>query len=224
MLVTSGLHGRNPWLVAYPDRYALALGILLALMPAGRAVSLDARRRGPAPVPVWCRRLLQVQIAVLYTATGLEKTGATWHAEGTAIYYTLVNPYNRHFDLATWLAPLQPYVLRPLTWFILVWEVAFGGFVAAHALREATAWRRLPDLRWLFLGFGALMHTGIALGTYVMYFSALALAAYAVFLTPEEARSLLARATSLRAVRGARGRAEQRGAARSSASFDLRPT
>lgn len=203
MSVTASLHGRNPWLIAYPDRYALVLGVLLALMPSGRGFSLDARRIGDRPVPVWCRRLLQVQIAILYTATGLDKSGVTWRGEGTAIYYTLVNPYNRHFDIATWLAPLQPWVLRPMTWFTLVWEVAFGGFVAVFALREASAWRNVPDLRWLFLGYGVLMHLGIALGTYVMYFSALAIAAYAAFLTPEEARRCITWLRTRRSTTGA---------------------
>lgn len=191
-VVWLSLLGRNPLLYSLPDQLHSALIAWLALMPAGRGLSLDARWRGKGgPVPVWCRRIVQLQLAVMYTTTGLAKSGATWKAEGTAIYYSLVNPYNRHFDVAPALAAIHPYVLRPLTWVVLVWEVAFGGFVLAHWLRER--WRRVPDLRIVFLGFGAAMHLGIQAMLYVAWFTPLTLASYLAFLSPVEARALLDR-------------------------------
>lgn len=184
--------GRNPLLYAMPDQLHTAMITWLALMPTGRGLSLDARWRGKGgPVPVWCRRIVQLQLAVMYTMTGLAKHGATWKADGTAIYFSLVSPYNRHFDLTYPLAVLQPYVLRPITWVVLVWEVGFAGFVATHWLRER--WRRIPDLRWLFLGFGVAMHVGIQAMMYVEWFTPLTLASYLAFLRPEEARRLVAR-------------------------------
>ena len=39
-----------------------------------------------------------LQLAVVYTGTGLYKTGDTWREHGSAIYYTVANPLNRHFD------------------------------------------------------------------------------------------------------------------------------
>nr|WP_276598561.1 HTTM domain-containing protein [Nannocystis sp. SCPEA4] len=191
-LVWVSLVGRNPLLYAMPDQLHTAMIVWLALMPSGRGLSLDARWRGKGgPVPVWCRRIVQLQLAVLYTTTGLAKHGATWKSEGTAIYFSLVSPYNRHFDLTRALASLQPFVLRPITWLVLVWEVAFSGFVAAHWLRER--WRRIPDLRWLFLGFGVAMHVGIQLMMYVEWFTPLTLASYLAFLRPEEARRVVRR-------------------------------
>ncbi len=188
--------GRNPLLYALPDQLHGALVFLLALMPTGRGLSLDARWRGKGgPVPVWCRRLIQLQMAVVYTYTGVLKSGPAWHEKGTAIYYALVNPYNRHFDLAPILAWLQPWLLRPITWLVLVWEVAFAGFALENWLREALGRRRwLPDLRWMFLGFGAAMHLGIQLMLYVVSFSMMCVAAYASYLSPEEARRIVARA------------------------------
>ena len=184
--------GRNPLLYAMPDQLHTALALWLALLPAGRGFSLDARWRGRGgPVPVWCRRLLQLQLAVLYTGTGLLKGGATWRSDGTALYYALVNPYNRHFAISGALAQIQPYVLRPLTWAVLVWEVAFAGFVLVHWLREATGSRRAPELRPAFLGFGAAMHLGIQALLYVAWFTPLCLAAYTSFLRPGEAERLL---------------------------------
>lgn len=186
--------GRNPLLYALPDNLHGSMALLLMLMPSGSGLSLDARRRGPRPVPVWCRRVMQLQIAAVYAATGLLKTGASWRADGTALYYALVNPYNRHFAISELLAWLQPWILRPATWLTLAWEVGFGGFVAVHWGREILGRpRRMPDLRWLFIGFGLMMHIGIAVMLYVAWFTPLMVAGYACFLHPHEARRLVQR-------------------------------
>ncbi|MCA9712718.1 MAG: HTTM domain-containing protein, partial [Myxococcales bacterium] len=168
-LVWISMVGRQPLLYALPDQLHTAVATVLMLLPAGRGLSLDARWRGKRrPVPVWCRRLVQLQVATVYVATGALKTGKTWHEEGTALYYTLANPYNRHFVMDEVLVALQPWVLRPLTWAVLVWEVGFGGFVVLHWLREMLGRpRRFPDLRKPFLGFGVLMHLGIQAMLYV---------------------------------------------------------
>lgn len=192
VVVWVSMVGRNPLLYSMPDNLITALSMWLALLPSGRGLSLDARWRGKGgPVPVWCRRLLQLQVAVVYTGTGLLKSGVTWR-EGTAIYYSLVNPYNRHFAVSGFLAMIQPYVLRPITWAVLVWEVGFGGFVLLHWLREATGWRRIPDLRRAFLGFGAAMHLGIQSMLFVVWFTPLMLGSYFAFLRPDEAKRLVA--------------------------------
>lgn len=192
--VWASMIGRNPRLYSMPDQLHTAMALWLALLPAGRGMSLDARWRGKGgPVPVWCRRILQLQIAVVYTATGLLKTGVTWRSEGTALYYAMVNPYNRHFEIAPLLAAIQPYVLRPLTWAVLVWEVSFAGFTGLHWAREISGWRRLPDLRRYFLGFGVLMHLGIQVMLYVAWFTPLMIASYTAFLRPEDAVRLVDR-------------------------------
>lgn len=193
-LVWASLIGRNPLLYAMPDQMHTCMLLWLALTPSGRGLSLDARWRGKGgPVPVWCRRVLQLQIAVVYTTTGLLKTGATWKADGTAIYYSLVNPYNRHADVTGLLAQLQPYVLRPMTWLVLTWEVSFAGFTLLLWLRETTGRRWFPDLRRYWLGFGTLMHLGIWAMMYVVWFTPLVLAAYTAFLRPAEAARVVGR-------------------------------
>ncbi|RMG99852.1 MAG: hypothetical protein D6705_02005 [Deltaproteobacteria bacterium] len=202
VLVWISMVGRNPLLYSLPDQLHTALALLLAAMPSGRGLSLDARLRGKRrPVPVWCRWIVQLQMGVLYTATGLLKTGKPWHGDGTAIYYALVNPYNRHFDLAPWLARIQPWILRPATYLVLMWEIVFGAFVVQNWVREA--WRRrlrgsvgrwlAVDLRPVFLGFGVLMHLSIQFMLYVAFFTPLCIASYAAFLEPDEVRRLLAR-------------------------------
>lgn len=205
LLLWISMYGRNPLLYAYPDQLGLMLGFLLALTPAGRGFSLDARWRGRGgTVPIWCRRIIQLQLAIVYTATGLEKTGDTWRVEGTAIWYTLTNPYNRHYDIGPLLAALQPWLLKPATFAVLIWEVSFGGFVAYHWLRDMIGRRlpvwgwRIPDLRWVFLTFGAAMHLGIQLGVYVVFFSPLIVGAYLSFFDADELRRATARLRRLK--------------------------
>lgn len=202
-LVWVSMCGRNPLLYSLPDQLQMVMCTLLACMPSGRALSLDARRRGGVTtVPVWCRRVIMVQIGTLYTATGLLKSGETWHEHGTALYFALVNPYNRHFEAAPLFASLHPWLLRPMTFVVLWWEILFGAFVLLHALRELVGRPRwLPDLRWPMLGFGVAMHVGIQLALYVVWFSPLVVSGYLAFLRPDEARATVA---WLRARRGRR--------------------
>lgn len=193
-VVWVSMFGRNPLLYSLADQLQMVLCTLLVLMPSGNGLSLDARKRGAKPVPVWCRRVLQLQLAVLYTATGLLKDGDTWHEDGTALYFALSNPYNRHFAIAPTLAMLQPWVLRPMTWLVLLWEIGFAPFVAIHWLRGVLGRpRRFPDPRWLFVGFGVAMHLGIQSMLYVAWFSPLCVATYAAFLRPDEALRIGAR-------------------------------
>lgn len=185
------MFGRHPLLYSLADQLQMVLCTLLMLMPAGNGLSLDARKHGAKPVPVWCRRVIQLQMAVVYTSTGLLKTGDTWHEQGTALYFSLANPYNRHFEIGPLLATLQPYVLRPMTWVVLVWEIGFSAFVGVHWLRSLLGRpRRMPDLRWLFLGFGLSMHLGIQAMLYVAFFSPLCIATYVAFLRPDEVRRI----------------------------------
>lgn len=211
MLLWISMYGRHPLLYAFPDQLALMLGFLLALMPAGRGFSLDARWRGRGgTVPIWCRRIIQLQLAIVYTVTGLEKTGDTWRVDGTAIWYTVTSPYNRHFDLGPLLAALQPWLLKPMTFAVLIWEVSFGGFLAYHWARDVAgrrlpAWGKrergwpIPDLRWLFLGFGVALHVGIQIGVYVVFFSPLILGTYLAFFDSDELRRAGARLRQLSA-------------------------
>lgn len=198
-VVWVSMFGRNPLLYSLADQLQMVLCTLLMVMPSGNGLSLDARKRGPKPVPVWCRRVLQLQMAVMYTATGLLKDGSTWHDDGTALYYSLSNPYNRHFDIAPTLAMLQPWVLKPMTWGVLLWELGFAPFLALHWLRGLLRRpRRFPDLRWVFLTFGVAMHIGIQSMLYVAWFSPLCIAVYSAFFRPDEIKSIGAKLSRLR--------------------------
>ena len=185
--------GRNPLLYSMPDQWHTALAFVLMLLPTGRGFSLDARWRGlGGTVPVWCRRLIQLQLAALYVNAAFAKTGDTWRVTGEAIYYAAASPYNRHFEINHWLAALQPYGLRTVTFAVWWWEYLFGLFVLLNWIEEVVGLRWRSPLRALYLGFGVLMHVGIQLLLYVAWFSPLTLAAYLAFLRPDEATRLRA--------------------------------
>lgn len=193
VIVWLSMTGRNPHLYAMPDQFHSCMAVYLALLPSGRGLSIDASIRGRGgPVPCWCRRILQLQLAIMYLSTGLLKTGETWK-DGSAIYYALASPYNRHFAIAPFLATIHAYLLRPLTWSVRIWEVGFAVFVALHWLKQVTHWRRIPELRWIYLGFGVLMHLGIQCFLYIGWFTPLIIASYTAFLQPNEARWLIDR-------------------------------
>ncbi len=183
------LIGRNPNLYAFPDQLLMALVTWMMVVPAGRGLSLDAKMRGKhGTVPVWCRRIFQLQFAVLYAKSVSMKTGTTW-SEGTAVFYTVSNAYNRHFDLGPLLALLNPWIFRPATHLVAVWQSLFALFVGGRWLREMY-WpeRKRLDMRVVFLGYGLAFHMVIQILVYVVWFSALCILGYAAFLTPSEAR------------------------------------
>jgi len=127
----------------------------------GEAYSIDSRRRrrrpvaerhtsalpAPRPIPGWPLRLMMLQLAIIYCATGLLKSGPTWR-EGTALYYALNLD---HFyrvpaqGLVTWLQLLG--VLPLLTWLTRAWEVFFPLAVLGVVVRGYEADRRLG--RWI---------------------------------------------------------------------------
>ena len=88
--------------------HAVLFAVLLACMPTGRAWSVDAwrrRRRGDVDatsVPVWCRHVLQLQIAVVYGATGLLKTRPVVQPLGVLYLVSYCKygfPYRKHTHL-----------------------------------------------------------------------------------------------------------------------------
>jgi hypothetical protein len=105
----------------------------------GEAYSFDAwRRRRKAilagaeqfpslrKIPSWPLRIMMLQLTIIYCATGLLKSGATW-ANGTALYYALNLD---HFYRTPHQIPVVAFmqyikVLPVMTVFVRWWEVLF---------------------------------------------------------------------------------------------------
>jgi len=127
---------RNYAIVDGEDTLFRLFAFYLALCPAGWAYSLDARRRkrrggvDEPPIP-WALRLFQIQMAVIYLSSAIEKSlGHDWTA-GTALYYV------GRLDDAFGKLPVPGFVFETL-WLtkLLSWSVL------------ALEWT-LPVLLWL---------------------------------------------------------------------------
>ena len=155
----------------------------------GEAYSLDSwwrRRRairaGAAQVPplrpiaAWPLRLMMLQLAIIYCATGALKSGHTW-LDGTALFFALnLDHFYRHpaqIHLVTFLQAI--WVLPLATWITHIWEVAFpvaliGASVRAYEReRQDGTWPLAPRWRRLL--------------SYLLFTAVLGLAAFLVYLT-----------------------------------------
>ncbi len=175
VLLLAAFWHRSPWIQNGGDRLLRIFTFYMLFADSGKAWSIDARLRGvrDATVSSFALRLIQMQLVVMYTYTGLAKlTGFTW-IDGTAIYYALSDAgyarFSRFFDRVLTYAPVQ-LLTRLLTWLTLVWEIAFGPLVAWSRTRTAT------------LLFGVALHVGIFALLAVGIFSWSTLWGYLAFL------------------------------------------
>lgn len=163
----------------------LAAGYL-AVAPCDRSLSLDRRRAlsggadpGPARVPAWPLRLVQIQVALVYLVSGFWKVvGEPWW-DGRAVYLALANPTFSRFGF-----PVGPGVRPLLVAFgvtVAFWELLFPLLVTGRRTR-------IPAL-----AFGVALHVGILFGMNLGIFPLVMLACYPAFLRGEELRRLLRR-------------------------------
>jgi len=132
----------------YLNHYYLAslLGFLLALSPAHRAWSLDARRAGArASVPAAWLALFRFQVGVVYTFAGLAKAHEDWlvHAQPLRIWLgsrtglPLLGPLFRVDGVALAMSWAGFLFDTTIVWWMLVRRLrpfAFAAIVVFHAL------------------------------------------------------------------------------------------
>lgn len=106
-------------------------------------------------IPAWPLRLMMLQLAIIYCATGALKSGRTWF-DGTALWYALsLDHFYRHpiqIHVATFLH--ATFLLPLATWITKMWETLFPLALIGAALKAferekaagiwpvAPAWRR----------------------------------------------------------------------------------
>lgn len=188
------LHDANTFAVNGADVVGRNLVFWFCLAPGAgaRFLSLDAwrrRRRGlPAPAPAWpwARRMVQLQVVVLYLGTSSWKLlTPRWH-EGTALHEILGS-----------VDYLAPGVEQLLSWPELTVPLSLLVIVSELALGPLLLFRRTRPLG-LLIGLG--MHGTIALFMWIPVFSAVMWASYLAFLDDDQAAALLARLGLSRAV------------------------
>lgn len=145
----------------------------------GEAYSIDGWRRRrkailggateippPRLIPAWPLRMAMLQLAIIYCATGLLKSGNTW-ANGTALYYSLnLDHFYRWPQMGAVGALHYLGVLPVLTVLVHWWEMLFplalvGAAVNAYERERvagvwprAAAWRRWPSYGLLLGAWG----------------------------------------------------------------------
>lgn len=187
-VAVSAFQWRNPLILDGSDLVFRTVPLWLAFAASGARLSLDAalrRARGDAltgrgwALPI---RLLELQYAWVYLATGLEKlAGPAWHA-GTATYYAL---QLKHTFGRTWADFLvrDPTLVRAQTWGTLFVEFAFLPLVFAPVLQRYA--------RLLAIALAAVLQVGIALFMNVGNFPVVMIAGLVLFLRPSLALRLV---------------------------------
>ncbi len=186
--------------------------LVLAFSPAGRMWSIPGRirtgrwRGDDRPAPGWARRLLALQLIVVYTTAGLAKVGLAWTPLGhwDALWYVLNDPAYARVDYAA-LPGVHPLtqLATASTW---CWEWSTPWLVVARYAQGAPGRLgrfgeivRRHDPRKAWALFGALFHAGILLLLNLGIFAPAMVALYPVLWAPENHPLRPLRAPSSRA-------------------------
>lgn len=176
---------RNPLILDGSDLVFRAIPLWLVFTGAGDLYSVDARlRRQPVTGVGWAFpvRVLELQIAWIYLATGIEKLAGTKWLSGTATYYAL---QLEHTFGRWWARPvaMQPVLTKMLSWGTLAVEL---GFLPLVMIPSNTT-------RILAAVAAAGLHAGILLLMNVGNFPVIMLSAVVLFLPPEWIRRFVDR-------------------------------
>lgn len=178
---------RNGFILDGEDSLMRLLALYLALMPCGASWSLNAclvrwwrGHRGTeqyavlAGAPAWGLRLLQIQMAFIFLAAGLEKAGDPAWLGGTAMYYVArLDDYFGRFPTPAWLFD-QPWSVACITWAVVLGELLVPVFVWFRQTR-----------RWA-LAAAVLFHLGNEWTMHLFLFHWLMLAGWPSFLAPSD--------------------------------------
>jgi hypothetical protein len=176
--------------------------LYLMLGPSGSALSVDRllqrwwlARQGKAQAPPqpsasanFVLRLFQIHFCFIYAASGLSKLQGSLWWNGSALWYTLVNP---EFSPVAWARYID--LMSFLTGHRWLWEVVFEGIGFATLALEIgfplLVWSR--SWRWLMVGGAVLLHTGISLAMGLASFGLITLSMLLAFIPPEEVHFFL---------------------------------
>jgi hypothetical protein len=180
-------------------RLLILVNAVLILSPCGKALSLDAwraRRRGKPEaneVELWTQRVICVQIAILYFATGVHKIVTPAWNNGDNLASALIGEYGT--ALGFWVARLP--ITTPGTYDLLTLSVILFELVIPFALFH-------PRWQKPFFVFGALFHLVNATLLDIPQF-AIVVMTYVLFLDPREARDWIERGANVLLARSGRG-------------------
>jgi hypothetical protein len=175
------LHQRNIWLLSSSEVLIRIITLLLICSPCGHSLSFDAilgrfypHRQQKREWSVWCLRLIQMQICVVYLWTVWHKLkGETWF-NGSAVYYATRLENMTNFPVPYFLDSI-PF-LRLATWGTLALELALGTLIWFEEFRKP------------LIILGILFHIGIEYVMSIPFFELSMIVLLLNFFTPEEHR------------------------------------
>ena len=179
-LCLASIHERNLYINHGGDTFLRVAAFFLMFAPAGAMLSLDRlilKRLGRAgekvrPRSPWAQRMIQFELALLYSCAFWWKSmGETW-VNGTALYYVSHLHEMRRFPVPHWLN--EPILLKLGTWLTLALEFALGVLI----------W--FKELRYPLLAMGVLFHLSLEYALNVPTFQWDVLAAYVLFVDAKD--------------------------------------
>lgn len=220
-VLMSSLFDRNPLFWEGTELVFRVFVVYLAFARSGHAWSVDnwlrcrrLQRDGKDEpvyrrIPVWPRRLMMLQLAILYFTTGALKWGSVW-AQGDAVYYAMNLDHFYRVPMQPIAAVFGTNVLRVVTWFVRWGEMGFALVFVGAWLR---VWQeyRLPDgprtrwdrvVRWvrtwifgrrIWLTWALLTMGGIFVTVNIGMFQPIMLALSLVYIRGEELERIVAR-------------------------------
>ena len=180
------------------DELLINVLFLLALSGCGSAWSIDAWRAGvERDVPAWPRRVLIVQLVLIYFMTALQKVSSSWVPGGPldALWYILQQPTWQKHDMR-WLAPFFPLTQGAtlVTWLFEITAplLLLALWYRRTADRPGLVRARFNRVPWrsAYLALGFALHLGIWATLEVGPFLGGILALYAACFRPDEWRNL----------------------------------
>ncbi|MCH8003359.1 MAG: HTTM domain-containing protein [Nanoarchaeota archaeon] len=186
-ILLSSLHEKNTLILNSGDTLMRLMLFYLAISPSGKCLSLDAIKRNKN-IPskehkkrqqwyIWPRRLIQIQLAIVYIFAFLPKTGTTWR-DGTAVYYFLANPQFARFNLE--FLGNYIFLVMLMTYATLLIELLFPILVWFKTTRK------------YMLIAGILLHSSILFASNITFFSLIMIVAHLAFIEPETINRKLA--------------------------------
>jgi len=147
----TSLQQRNLFILHSGDTFLRVTGFFLMFAPAGAAFSIDRLlhiRSGKETAirrhPPWAQRLIQFELALLYSVSFCWKAmGESW-VDGSALYYVTHLTEIQRFPLPAFLDQL--WILKLGSWFAMALEFSLGVLI----------W--FKELRYPLLALGLLFH------------------------------------------------------------------
>ena len=134
-------------------------------------------------IPAWPRRLMLLQLCLIYLWTGSAKTGALW-SRGDSLYYALNLDHFARVPTQLLTYVFGTNVFRLMTWTVHTWQILFSLVFVGMWMRWAKREQRdlpPPSARlsrwraWAYWSLGAAVAATAAAGTWMHHYRAAAL-------------------------------------------------